>query len=55
MYILEIIISLAMLRWTVEALKKVIAMLRNPEFDSKEVDPDLHKRLENILVRISTY
>jgi hypothetical protein len=21
-------------------------MLRNPEFDSKEVDPDLHKRLE---------
>ena len=29
-----------------EALKKVIAMLRNPEFDSKEVDPDLHKRLE---------
>ncbi len=35
-----------MLRWTVEALKKVIAMLRNPEFGSKEVDPDLHKRLE---------
>ena len=35
-----------MLRWTVEALKKVIAMLRNPKFDSKEVDPDLHKRLE---------
>ncbi len=32
-----------MLRWTVEALKKVIAMLRNPEFDSKEVNPDLHK------------
>ncbi len=26
--------------------EKVIAMLRNPEFDSKEVDPDLHKRLE---------
>ncbi len=21
-------------------------MLRNPEFDSKEVDPDLHKRFE---------
>ena len=35
-----------MFRWTVEALKKVIAMLRNPEFDSKDVDPDLHKRLE---------
>ena len=46
MYILEIIFSLAMLRWTVEALKKVIAILRNPEFNSKEVDPDLHKRLE---------
>jgi hypothetical protein len=41
-----------MLRWTVEALKKVIAMLRNPEFDSKEVDPDLHKRLENVLGRV---
>ncbi len=27
-------------------LKNVIAMLRNPEFDSKEVDPDLHERLE---------
>ena len=35
-----------MLRWTVEALRKVIDMLRNPEFDSKEVDPGLHKRLE---------
>ncbi len=46
MYKLEIISSLAILRWTVEALRKVIAMLRNPEFDSKEVDPDLHKRLE---------
>ena len=21
-------------------------MLRNPEFDSKEVDPDLHKRMQ---------
>jgi hypothetical protein len=52
MYILEIIFSLAMLRWSVEALKKVIAMLRNPEFDSKEVDPDLYKRLENVLGRV---
>ena len=30
-------------KWTAEELKKVIAMLCNPEFDSKEVDPDLHK------------
>jgi hypothetical protein len=41
-----------MLRWTVKALKKVIAMLRNPEIDSKEVDPDLNKRLENVLGRV---
>ena len=35
-----------MCRWTAEELKKVIAMLRNPEFDSKDLDPDLHKRME---------
>jgi hypothetical protein len=33
-------------KWTVEQLKQVIAMLRLPEFDSKEIDPDLHKRME---------
>ena len=33
-------------RWTVEELKKVIAMLRRPEFDSNELDPDLHRRME---------
>ena len=33
-------------RWTDVELKAVIAMLRNPEFDSKEVDPDLHKRMQ---------
>ncbi len=33
-------------KWTDEELKKVIAMLRNQEFDSKEVDPDLHKRMK---------
>ena len=33
-------------KWTVEQLKKVIALLNNPEFDSREVDPDLHKRME---------
>ena len=27
-------------KWTAEELKKVIAMLHNLEFDSKEVDPD---------------
>ena len=27
------------------AAVKKITMLCNPEFDSKEVDPDLHKRL----------
>ena len=37
---------LDLLRWTAEQLKKLIAMLCNPEFDSKEVDPDLHKRME---------
>jgi hypothetical protein len=28
-----------------EELRKVIAMLRNPEFDAKDVDPHLHKRM----------
>ena len=32
-------------RWTAEELRKVIALLRNPEFDAKDVDPDLHKRM----------
>jgi hypothetical protein len=32
--------------WTQEELKKVIAMLHNPEFDSKNIDPDLHKRMD---------
>ena len=32
-------------RWTAEELRKVIAMLRNPDFDSKNLDPDLHKRM----------
>ncbi len=27
-------------------LKKVIEMLVRPEFDSKELDPDLHRRME---------
>ncbi len=33
-------------RWTQEQLKKVIAMLQDPAFDSKEIDPDLHKRMD---------
>ena len=38
------------LRWTVEELKKVIAMLHNPAFDSNEVDPDLHKRMDKAVL-----
>ena len=33
-------------RWTDVALKKVINMLRDPKFNSKELDPDLHKRMQ---------
>ena len=33
-------------RWKEGELKKTIEMLRRPEFDSKEVDPDLHKRMQ---------
>jgi hypothetical protein len=33
-------------RWKDGELKKTIEMLRRPEFDSKEVDPDLHKRMQ---------
>jgi hypothetical protein len=33
-------------RWTQEELKKVIAMLQDPAFDSKDIDPDLHKRMD---------
>jgi hypothetical protein len=29
-------------RWTAAELKKVIEMLQNPEFDSKDIDPNLH-------------
>ena len=36
--------------WTREELKKVIAMLHNPEFDSKDVDPDLHQRMHNAVL-----
>ncbi len=33
-------------RWTAEQLKKLIALVRNPDFDSKGAVPDLHKRME---------
>ncbi len=33
-------------RWTDVKLKKVINMLRDPKFNSKELDPDLHKRMQ---------
>ncbi len=32
-------------RWTAQELKKVIAMLQHPDFDSKDIDPDLHQRM----------
>ncbi len=37
-------------KWTAEELKKVIALVRSPEFDSKEVDPDLQKRMEKAVL-----
>jgi hypothetical protein len=37
-------------RWTREELRKVIAMLHNPEFDSMDVDPDLHQRMHNAVL-----
>ena len=37
-------------RWTKAQLKKVIAMLQNPEFDSKDIDPDLHKRMDKAVL-----
>jgi hypothetical protein len=33
-------------RWKAIELKKAIDMLRRPEFDSKELNPDLHKRMQ---------
>ncbi len=33
-------------RWRDVELKKTIEMLRRPEFGSKELDPDLHKRMQ---------
>ena len=33
-------------RWKEFELKKTIDMLRRPEFHSKELDPDLHKRMQ---------
>ena len=33
-------------RWTAAELKKVIAMLQHLDFDSKDIDPDLHKRAD---------
>jgi hypothetical protein len=37
-------------KWTAEQLKKVIAMVKRPDFDSNEIDPDLHKRMENAVL-----
>ena len=37
-------------KWTAEQLKKLIALVRSPDFDSKDVDPDLHKRMEKAVL-----
>ncbi len=36
-------------RWTADELKKVIDMLRRPEFDAGQIDPDLHKRMNKAI------
>ncbi len=36
-------------RWTAEELQKVFDMLHKPEFDSEQVDPDLHKRMNKAI------
>jgi hypothetical protein len=36
-------------RWTAAELKKVIAMLQNPELDSTNIHPDLHQGMAKIL------
>ena len=50
MYIYSYISYFVLLRWTQEELKKVIAMLHNPEFDSKDIDPDLHQRMHKAVL-----
>ena len=37
-------------KWTAEQLKKLIALVRSPDFDAKDVDPDLHKRMEKAVL-----
>ena len=50
MFIHIIFNAFVLLRWTQEELKKVIAMLHNPEFDSKDIDPDLHQQMHNAVL-----
>ena len=50
MFIHIIFNAFVLLRWTQEELKKVIALLHNPEFDSKDIDPDLHQRMHNAVL-----
>ncbi len=45
MYQVHTIIDGVSHRWTAVELEKVIAMLQDPEFDSKDIDPDLHQRM----------
>ncbi len=42
-------------RWAAAELKKVIAMLQNPEFDSKDIDPDLHHLVESVALADSNF
>jgi hypothetical protein len=37
-------------KWTAEQRKKWIELVRNSEFDSKDVDPDLHKPMEKAVL-----
>jgi hypothetical protein len=40
-------------RWTTAELTKVIAMLQHPDFDSKDIDPDLHQRMAKVLMMVA--
>ena len=42
-------------RWTAAELKKVIAMLQHPDFDSKDIDPDLHQRMAKAVDVLGMY
>ncbi len=35
---------------TAEKVDSIAALVRNTDFDSKDVDPDLHKRMEKVVL-----